>query len=252
MFLVKVWTAPVETCGSVLQGGNDWANGRRMDVTRCSNDFLSCLETHPRSKIPRPEVSWCFGLLNVCLFCVCVCVCVCVFVWACSHAWWHTNRYQFRLSARLLLRKGLSHHPSPPTMSHFFTFSCLPLAPPFTFFALLPLSLTTEPPNAALTAWEHFPHPERKGRAGWDSRAAVIKSREVKKQNEKTRAVLLFCVSSFSSTPTHRTYLSRPVSLHLLLSPVCHGGMCAEGWQRYKEPGACCSLSAPHIGKTSK
>lgn len=68
----------------------------------------------------------------------------------------------------------------------------------------------------------------------------------------KRKAVLLFCVWSFSSTPTHLTNLSLPVSLHLLLSPVCHGGMCAEGWQRYKEPGACCSLSAPHIGKASK
>lgn len=26
---------------------------------------------------------------------------------------------------------------------------------------------------------------------------------------------------------------------------ACHGGMCAEGWQRYREPGACCFVLAP-------
>lgn len=102
-----------------------WGNGRWIDVRRCSNDCLSCLETHPRRKrnqTPSVPVLWSV-----------------VCAWACSHAWW-LNRHQLLLYARLLLRRGsLITFLLPQNLS--FSFSCLPLAPPFRCLFLLLLSL---------------------------------------------------------------------------------------------------------------
>lgn len=145
-----------------------------MDVTRCSNDCLSCLETDPWSKKPRPGALVC-----------CVWLFVCVCMWACSHAWWHTNRHQRWLYARLLLRRSsLITSLLPLYLS--FSFSCLPLTPPFTYSSCSPFPFATVWPvyHPALTAWEHFHqdlNPKHEDYAKWNSWTALNKSCEMTK-----------------------------------------------------------------------
>lgn len=95
-----------------------WGNGRWIDVRRCSNDCLSCLETHPQEKKPNPK---CPGAL------VC-CVCVCVSMQPCVVAK-QTSALALRTTAA---EKGFSHHLSPPTKSVFLFF----LSPTRTSFSL--------------------------------------------------------------------------------------------------------------------
>lgn len=97
-------------------------------------------------KKPAPE---CPGGVFYCVWLFCF---VCVCVWASSHPWW-LNRHQLELYARLLLRRGsfitflLPLHLS-------LSFSCLPLAPPFTLFSCFsfPLRLT----GRLLNLIQHF------------------------------------------------------------------------------------------------
>lgn len=93
---------------------------------RCSNDYLSCLETHPQ--VRRYQDTNCPGAWVCCPWPFCVWMCV----WACSHAWW-LNRRWLLLYARLLLwRRSLIASLLPPCLS--FSFSRLSLSvlsPPF-------------------------------------------------------------------------------------------------------------------------
>ena len=148
-------------------------------------------------------------------------LCVCVCVWACSHAWWHTNRYQLWLYAPLQLRGGsIITSPLPLSLfpvSHLLLLSPSLPAPPFPSDCL-----TTKSP--ALTSEDHFHqhlNPTHKAHARLHPWTALNKLCAVKKLMEIFNSFVLqqiFLINSYTA------YISVHLFLFLYLT------ICSNAW----------------------